>query len=314
MMILTRWHEDDPAGRILPDGWRGESGWFDGRDGRRWYVICLPAIADAADDPLGRSMGETLWPEWFSHEHWRPFQRNVRTWTSLYQQKPAPEEGLFFKEAWFKRYEVAPKNLNIYMTSDHAPGDAQDSDFNVLRIWGVDASQHIWLLDGFRTQGTIDKAMGIQIDEHTGEQAVAAEGALPLIRKWKPLCWFPEDDNNWKASKPFIIAAMRKHRIYCRIEPLSPHGSDKPTKAQPFQAKASMGEVHIPVGSLGSEVIAQYKQFPAGKHDDEVDAAANIGRALDMAHPAIVPTIAKVDTPTDYRPPAMPDSEGSMFG
>lgn len=91
VMILTRWHQDDPAGRILPEAWNGESGVFEGRDGRTWHVMCLPAIADREDDPLGREIGETLWPEWFSHEHWRPFKSNPRTWNSLYQQKPAPD-------------------------------------------------------------------------------------------------------------------------------------------------------------------------------------------------------------------------------
>ena len=127
-MILTRWHQDDPAGRILPEDWDGESGWFDGRDGRRWYAICLPAIADRADDPLGRPIGATLWPEWFNLDHWKPFQRNSRTWTSLYQQKPAPAEGTFFQGHWFKRFATAPVNLRYYMTSDHAPMPSRDAN------------------------------------------------------------------------------------------------------------------------------------------------------------------------------------------
>ena len=48
--ITTRWHEDDIAGRILPEGYAGESGWIDGRDGNRWYVVCIPAEAERADD------------------------------------------------------------------------------------------------------------------------------------------------------------------------------------------------------------------------------------------------------------------------
>jgi hypothetical protein len=313
IMILTRWHMDDPAGRILPENWDGESGWFDGRDGRKWYVLCLPAIADRRDDPLGREIGQTLWPEWFNHEHWEPFKRNSRTWASLYQQKPAPEEGSFFKREWFKRYDTPPPNLNYYMTSDHAPGGEQDNDFNVFRVWGIDPQQHIWLMDGYRVQGTIDKAMGIEID-HLGEQKLAMQGALPLIRKWKPLCWFPEDDNNWKASKPFVVAAMRKLKVYCRIEEITTRGGDKATKAQPFQAKAAMGEVHIPVGYDGDEIIKQYTQFPAGRWDDEIDAAANIGRALDMAHPAVVPTIAPQVNPNDgYVVRSSPNSS-SAFG
>lgn len=296
VMILTRWHQDDPAGRILPDGWDGESGWFDGRDGRRWFVICIPAVADRPDDPLGRKIGESLWPEWFGkatgdpEDHWRPHRLNHRTWSSLYQQKPSPEDGTYFQGSWFKRYRPGdePKRLNVYMTSDHAPGGGSEHDFNAFRVWGVDHQSHLWLLDGYRCQGDIAKAMGIAMDDASGTQSLAAQGALALVKKWKPLCWFPEDDNNWKSARPFVMAAMRLLKVRCRIEALTTAGGDKANKAQPFQAKAAMGEVHIPAGAEGDEIIAQYKSFPGGRWDDEIDCGANIGRALDMAHPAIL--------------------------
>lgn len=319
VMILTRWHQDDPAGRILPENWHGESGVFNGRDGRIWHVICLPAIADRLDDPLGREIGETLWPEWFSLDHWKPFQRNNRTWTSLYQQKPTAPEGTFFKRDWFKRYRPSerPARMKFYMTSDHAPGGTEHSDWNVFRVWGVDSDQNLWEVDGYRVRGTIDKAMGVKIDEVSGEQTVAEQGALPLIRKWKPICWFPENDNNWKSSAPFVRAAMRKHGIRCRIEEISTQGGDKPTKAQPFQAKAAMGEVHIREGMEGDEIINEYVAFPGGKHDDEVDAASNMGRALDMAHPAIVPPDKIVDNtkPNDrYVQRKAYEDDGGYYG
>lgn len=315
----TRWHQDDPAGRILPEDWSGESGVFDGRDGRVWHVVCLPAIADRHDDPLGRQIGETLWPEWFSLEHWKPFQRNARTWNSLYQQKPTAPEGTFFKREWFKRYEPKdrPTNLRFYMTSDHAPGGSEGNDWNVFRVWGVDEAQNLWEVDGFRCQGTMDKAMGVFIDPVTGDQRLAAEGALPLIAKWKPLCWFPENDNNWKSAKPFVVAAMRKHRTRCRIEEISTSGGDKPTKAQPFQAKASMGEVYIRSGQEGDAIVDEYVAFPGGRHDDEVDNGANMGRALDMAHPAIVSAAEKHDNtrPNDrYSRSRSYEEDGGFYG
>lgn len=272
VMILTRWHEDDPAGRILPEGWNGESGMFDGRDGRKWEVLCLPAEADRKDDPLGRKIGATLWPEWFTSEHWAPFKINRRTWSSLYQQKPSPEEGTFFKRDWFRRYREAPKQLHKYMTSDHAPGGESDSDYSGCRMWGVDHFGDIYLLDGFRSQETMD---------------VTCKKALGLIAKHKPFAWFPENDNNWKSVAGFVTKMMREKSIFCRIEPISPHGADKQVKAQPFQGMASMGRVWIPEGPEGDEIIEQYLKFPGGKNDDEVDMAALIGRALDMAHPAI---------------------------
>lgn len=288
VLIQTRWHEDDVAGRILPQKWDGESGLFEGRDGRTWKVLCLPAIADRTDDPLGRAIGETLWPEWFSAEHWRPFQQYRRTWTSLYQQKPAPQEGTFFQRPWFRRYRNGsePKHLNRYVSSDHAPAGQENSDYNCVRVWGVDADGDLYMLDGFREQCTLDVLGDKVVGNKKPPKGAPIEG---LLRRHRPFAWFPEDDNNWKAAAPFITRQMREQGNYVRIEPISPHGSDKPTKAQSFQAMASSGRVWIPEGPEGDEVIEQYLKFPAGTHDDEVDAASVIGRALDDAHPAIVP-------------------------
>jgi predicted phage terminase large subunit-like protein len=285
VMILTRWHELDPAGRILPEGWDGESGWFDGRDGRKWYVICLPAEADRRDDPLGRKIGETLWPEWFNTEHWQPFKRNARTWNSLYQQKPKAAEGTFFKRDWFRRYrpEQLPKQLHKYISSDHAPGGEESNDYTVARVWGVDPAGDLWMVDGFRKQETLDKSAERVIGNRDEEK-------VGLIQKHRPFCWFPENDNNWKSAAGFITTAMRKQNVHCRIEPISPHGADKPTKAQAFQAMASMGRVWIPEGPEGDAVIDIYVGFPGAAHDDEVDAAAVIGRALADVHPAIAAT------------------------
>ncbi|MEX3972247.1 terminase large subunit domain-containing protein [Paraburkholderia caribensis] len=284
IMMLTRWHQDDIAGRILPEDWDGESGVFEGRDGRTWHVICLPAIADRTDDPLGRQIGETLWPEWFSLEHWKPFQKNRRTWFSLYQQKPTPDEGTFFQRAWFKRYRRGeePKRLNRYMTSDHAPAGASNNDFNCVRVWGVDSQGDVYLLDGFREQCTMDKV---------SERVVGckAEKKVGLIHKHKPFAWFPEDDNNWKSVAGFITKEMRAEKQFVRVEPISPHGADKMIKAQAFQAMASQGSVWIPEGPEGDDIIDQYVKFPTGVNDDEVDNGSLIGRALADAHPAILP-------------------------
>jgi hypothetical protein len=294
VIIQTRWHEDDIAGRILPEGWDGESGVFRGRDGRVWHVICLPAIADRADDPLGRQIGETLWPEWFSLEHWEPFKLNRRTWSSLYQQKPAPAEGTYFQKAWFRRYRPGsqPARLNYYITSDHAPSGADNADFACVRVWGVDQFENVYLIDGFREQMTMDKLCARvvgNVKAAENREVPPEEKRTGLIRKYKPLAWFPEDDNNWKSVAGFVTAAMRREKQFIRIEPISPHGNDKEVKAQAFQGMASSGCVWVPEGPEGDDIVDQYIKFPTAKHDDEVDAGSLIGRAIADAHPAIIP-------------------------
>jgi len=275
VIIQTRWSENDLSGKILPKDYAGESGFIDCQDGRQWYVLCIPAQCERADDPLGRAVGDYLWPEWFTPEHFEGFKAQARTWSALFQQRPQPPQGTFLQKQWFIRYlpNELPSQLNYYLTSDHAPGGEEHNDFNCFRIWGIAPDGHIWLRAGFRSQETID---------------LAIDKALLLIKQFKPFCWFPEDDNNWKAVQGFVRRYMIKQKIFCRIEPLSPHGHDKPTKALPFQAFASCGMVHIPAGIEGDGIIDQYIRFPSGAHDDEVDTAAIIGRVIDMAHPAMV--------------------------
>jgi hypothetical protein len=107
IIIQTRWHEEDLAGAILPADYAGESGMLDCRDGQRWEVLCIPAEAEREDDVLGRKVGEFLWPEWFPKEHWSTWRDNpraARTWSALYQQRPAPFTGVHFNREMFKMY------------------------------------------------------------------------------------------------------------------------------------------------------------------------------------------------------------------
>lgn len=292
VLIQTRWHEADLAGGLLPDNYDGESGRILCRDGEWWEVLRIPAEADREDDPLGRKPGEMLWAEWFTPEHWASFRAIRRTWSALFQQSPAPGEGTFFQRAWFRRYRMGdePRHLRKYITSDHAPTDGEDSDPNVGRVWGVDPDNDVYLLDGFNAVQKMDKT---------------AERIIALIRKHEPFAWFPEDDNNWKSAAPFIMQQMKAKNIRTRIEPMSPHGQDKASKAQSFQGMAALGQVWIPEGPEGDAIIDEYVKFPAGKHDEEVDVAAIMGRAIAMAHPALVP-------PEEPEPDAMPKGINEM--
>lgn len=282
VIIQTRWSEADLSGEILPADWDGESGLIECRDGRTWRVLRVPAIADRADDPIGRKIGETLWPEWFTPEHWLPFKRNQRTWSALYQQKPSPDEGTFFRRDDLPEWKERPKHLRIYGSSDYAVTDG-GGDYTVHRIWGIDEADKIYRLDGWRGQTAADEWIERKID---------------LIAKHKPLAWFGEAGVIEKAVKPMLLRRMRERQVHCRMEWL-PSIHDKATRARGFQARASMGMVCVEPGAD----ISEFLSFPAGKHDDEVDVAGLIGRALDQVHRAIVPSTVKPTNPDDrYRP------------
>lgn len=260
----TRWHEDDLAGRLLEQDGRKE-------EGGEWEVLELPAIDGA---------GCALWPEWYDVPALERIKRTIgpREWSALYMQQPQPDEGGFFKREWFKFWTEKPKRLRIYGTSDYAVTDG-GGDYTVHRVWGVDAEGDLYRLDGWRGQTTAD----VWIDRK-----------LDLIQQWKPLAWFGESGVIQKAVEPMLTRRMRERRVFCRLEWL-PSIADKPTRARGIQARLAMGKVWFEQECE----LGEFLHFPAGKHDDDVDTASLIGRALDEAHPAVVVTAISDRNPHD---------------
>jgi predicted phage terminase large subunit-like protein len=208
VLIQTRWHEDDLAGRLLasePD---------------QWDVLELPAIG---------TDGKALWPEWYDVPALERIKATVgpREWSALYQQRPQPDEGTFFQRAWFKEWETLP-TLRYYGTSDYAVTDG-GGDYTVHRIWGIDAAGAIYRVDGWRGQATSD---------------VWIERKLDLIAKYKPLAWFGEGGVIQKAIEPMLKRRMLERKTFCRLEWL-PSVADKPTRARSFQAMAASGRVYF---------------------------------------------------------------------
>jgi hypothetical protein len=96
ILIMTRWHPDDLAARVLADEGRED-------EGGRWRVVHLPALSlGATIDPLGRPQGEPLphpkikpGDREGALSHWREKRRasTVRDWFALYMGDPQPAEG-----------------------------------------------------------------------------------------------------------------------------------------------------------------------------------------------------------------------------
>ncbi len=280
VVIQTRWHEDDLAGRLLEqDGRKDEGG--------QWDVLDLPAINED---------GEALWPEWYDVPTLERIKATIgpREWSALYQQQPQPDEGTYFQREWLQTWAERPKFMHFYGTSDYAVTDG-GGDYTVHRVWGVDHQGDLYRVDGWKGQTSSD----VWIDEK-----------LRLMRKWKPLAWFGEAGVIQKAVEPALFRRMRETGTNCRLEWLSSI-SDKPTRARSFQARAAMGKVWFEPGADLNEFL----MFPAGKHDDDVDCGSMIGRALDETHPAIIPVKTVINEPRDrWHKPKSEHLTGSVWG
>ncbi len=278
LLIQTRWHEDDLAGQILPEGWKGESGLIRCRDGFDWEILCLPAQCERADDPLGREIGEFLWPEWFDERHWAQFQNNPRTWSALYQQRPAPETGSYFKADWIKPYTIGQrpdlKTLSIYGASDYAV-TADNGDYTVHGIIGLDPKGRMWLLDMWRQQASSDKWVDAWCD---------------LVKRWGPIGWAEETGQIKSGVGPFLTQRARERKAYCAREAFSTNRGDKAIRAQSIRGRMALDGLYVPSDAPWySDFVAELTSFPAGRHDDIVDMLGLAGQLLDKMMAGRVP-------------------------
>src|SRR4051812_41034721 len=140
--IGTRWHEDDPAGRILPEGYDGASGWITARDGERWYVLSIRAEAEEGD-PLDRKPGEMLWPGGFAGDMLAREKKiqGQRNWDALYQQRPKPSDGGILKATYWRYWEgemPRPSDISYtFLSVDTAYTEKDENDCSACTVWSV---------------------------------------------------------------------------------------------------------------------------------------------------------------------------------
>lgn len=282
VIIMTRWHEDDLIGRLTDP----KNPCFDANEAASWKLLALPAIADD-DDAMGRKTGEALWPERFPLPVLEAQRRiNPRGFSALYQGKPTPDDGDYFKRDWLKTYDhpsQLPANLRIYGASDHAVSVAQDADKTCLGCVGIDEDDNIWVLpDIFWRRAATD---------------AVCDGLLDQFRRNKPLLWWAEHGHISKAIGPFLRKRMQEERIYCAIDEVVP-AKDKQTRAQAIRGRLAMGKVFFPkFATWWPDAQLELLKFPAARHDDFVDWISHIGMGLALQ----VPAMTKIKEPTGPR-------------
>lgn len=259
VLIQTRWHEDDLAGRLLADAASG---------GDQWEVLSLPALAEEYDI-LGRTIGEPLWPEWEDAGALGRKRRAVgpRDWSALYQQRPAPEEGDYFKADWLRSYDKVPARdtLKVYGGSDYAV-TADGGDYTVHVIVGMDPEGRLYVLDLWRAQASSDQWV---------------EAFCDLVLKWKPLGWAEEQGQIRAGIGPFLDRRCRERRAFVARDAFPTRG-DKAVRAQSIRGRLALDGIYVPSGAAWlADFRSELLSFPAGKHDDQVDALGLVGQLLD---------------------------------
>jgi predicted phage terminase large subunit-like protein len=257
VLIQTRWHEDDLAGRAL--------------NHQHWEVLSLPALAKQ-DDALGRTIGEPLWgdDDYGYGEQLVGLQNTTppRVWSALYQQEPTPDEGDYFKEEWLRPIDILPayKHLRVYGGSDYAV--TQDGgDYTVHAVFGVDHLNNLYLIDLWRGQASADQWV---------------EAFCDLVEKYRPLDWAEELGQIRSGVGPYLDRRMRQRRLHVNRTAFPTRG-DKAVRARSIQGRMALDGLYYPKNAIwAADWLAELLNFPASKHDDQVDAMGLCGQLLDI--------------------------------
>lgn len=246
ILIQTRWHMDDLAGRLLAAAESGE--------GEKWKVLSFPAIATR--DEEHRREGEALHPERYDLSMLERMRKAIgtRDWEALYQQRPVPDGGQVFKKEWMRRWASPPSKFDKVIASwDMAFKDDPDSDYVVGQIWGKKGAD-VYLLDQVRGRMSFTETV---------------EAFKALAEKWPEALEKLVED---AANGPAVIDSLK--RRLPGIIPVRPEGG-KVARAYSITPAWEAGNVHIPepvVRPWARDFEAELLQFPAGANDDQVDA------------------------------------------
>lgn len=284
LLMMTRWHEDDLAGRLLMN------------EPHNWTVLTLPALAEAGD-PLGRQVDEVLMADRYGDD-WMAEQRSrlgSYSFSALYQQRPAPAEGAFFRRP-FKYWQadeddagnplwlldterVNPEHCWRFATVDLAASIKTSADWTVMSTWAVTPNRDLILLDRVRRR--------LEERNHFGVVKEQAEKHR--------LTFVGVESRMFGTTLVYEMGRWAKVPVRELVADV-----DKLTRAIPAQARLEAGRVWWPQGvSWLEEWESELLSFPNGVHDDQVDTFSYAALLLAQGRKGRVPAV-----PLDMSPEA----------
>lgn len=257
LCILTRWHVDDPIGRLIDRN-------------PNVKVFKYPALADdkaqlMPHDPRKQGSNEALFPEHKSSEFLLERKQTMApaNFTALYQQSPYIAGGNIIKGAWFPRYDVLPKIKWSAVYGDTAQKAKESSDYQCAEHWGLGDDGRIYALDMLHDKFEADE-LEIRFPDFWRKAKA---------RKDSGYCrYFAIED---KASGTELIQRMRKKIRPAIPVKAIPRSTDKYTRVSDVLGYIASGYVVLPVNAPWvHDFIAECEAFTADDahdHDDFID-------------------------------------------
>lgn len=248
LLIMTRWHEDDLAGRIMSSP-----------EFKFWRHVNLPAIAEP-NDVLARPEGAALWPDMFGEEFFDQKRQEIgsRAFTALYQQRPSPPGGSGINRLWWRWYDELPpleECQQQVISVDPTFKGVDSSDFVAIQTWGRWGDKFHGL-DGLKQR----------------MNSVDTMRAIKSFRERWPKARIVIEET----ASGTMICDMLERELGITIDRVRPKGSKDIRLNWAVGAAAPVverGQVYLPRNAKwAAELVEEAAAFPHGTHDDAVDA------------------------------------------
>lgn len=247
VVIMTRWHDDDLAGRII-------------RNENNVTVLNLPLEAEE-NDPLGRKVGDSLCPELGKDNAWvKEFKEGflkteggTMAWNALMQGHPTSEDGNMLKREWWQYYDELPECGDWLMSVDATFKDGDDNDYVAIQVWGK-RDANMYLID--RVKKHLDFPSTLR-------EIRRLRGLYPKVKQV-----LIEDKANGSAAIQVLRREMHG------VIGINPQGG-KVSRVNAVSGAIESGNVWLPKNKAWThEFVDECAAFPNGVHDDEVDCCS----------------------------------------
>ena len=256
ILIMTRWAQDDPVGRILAPEFQQRLKDAGIQDADKWEVVNLPALCDEPNDPLGRKMGESIFPERFSEKWYIQKRAEVGSfvWAALYCGRPTARGGNYIKVDKIRtiQRDQLPKNIRMFRYWDLAATEKKTSDYTVGVLGGIDPLSGVFYI--------VDVVRG-QWEWPTARERIVQSAVKDRVQI------------GIEAVAGFKVAFQNLQEILPKDISCTEFGADKDkmTRALPWIAMVENEKVAMVAADWNIDLMMELEAWPRGKHDDQAD-------------------------------------------